>query len=195
MNAAPERQALAACLLLSILLHGLGALLVQPREQRQPPPVASNPLTVLIPGDGSLQAERKAADADNTEQKNLTPIPVEVPRSVAQAIDPLRFYSGSELDARAEPDKEIELYFPSLPAGSPQSAKLVLQLKIDETGLVVEATVLEATYPGLLDKHAIDAFRKLTFVPAKLNGVAVKSIKRIEVGFDDLRERGHSKSL
>lgn len=198
MMATPERQALAACLLLSAMLHVLGAMLVQPHAVPPERPRTNSQFTVLMPATRSERSENPAvaqpADLDSTSNRPLAPIPVEVPESVTQAIDPLRFYPGNELDLRAEPATAVEVYFPKLPAGSPSAAKLILELKIDEAGLVVGAKVIEASHPGLFDAHAIETFRKVVFVPAKLNGVPVKSVKLIELGFEDLAPRGNSKA-
>lgn len=198
MMATHERQALAACLLLSAMLHALGAMLVQPRPLQIEAPRVNSQLTVLMPASARGRTESAPVptppESSELSDSRSAPIPVEVPKSITQAIDPLRFYPGSELDLRAEPVSEIEVYFPKLPPGSPAAAKVVLELRIDEAGLVVDAKVIEATHPGLFDAHAIDSFRKVNFLPAKLNGVPVKSVKRIEVGFEDLRPRGNSKA-
>lgn len=186
-----------ACLVLSVFLHGLGALLVIPVPVS--PGIAISPprLTVVLESPKPSQREQKAKPEVMPAKDPLFPLPapiaVEVPQSVASAVDPLKFYPGSELDQGAEPAADVELRFPRLPPGSPRKSKVVIELRINEEGRVVDAAVIESSHPGLWDEQALLPFRNLAFVPARLNGLAVKSVKRIEVGYEEYRDRGDSK--
>ncbi len=186
-----------ACLVLSALLHMLGGLLVMPVPvvpRSQPSP---SPLTVTLDAPKPAQRQPHKPSPATPEKASVLPLPapiaVEVPPSVAREVDLLKYYPGSELDQGAEPAADVELRFPRLPAGSPRKSRVVIELRINEEGRVVDATVIESTHPGLWDEQALLPFRNLAFVPARLNGLAVKSVKRIEVGYEEYRDRGDSK--
>lgn len=94
---------------------------------------------------------------------------------------PDRFFSAAEVDIRAEPLGNL------IPPGIDQSeagmtpGRLRLRLLIDEFGVVAGVEVVESFPPGFLEKAMVRHVRNMLFNPARLNGIAVKSEKIIEI--------------
>jgi protein TonB len=102
---------------------------------------------------------------------------------IALVEDP-EFYPARLLDVLPRPLAEVALRYPDSAATQDVSGRVVLLLLIDELGVVVEATVIEAEPPGYFEEAAIESFRDVLFQPAQRNGRAVKSRLPVEVTFD-----------
>jgi len=70
------------------------------------------------------------------------------------------------------------------------SGTLVLELKIDEQGQVVEVAVVQNDLPGIFANTAADAFRNARFLPGEREGKRVNTLMKIEVKYDDKRLSG-----
>ncbi len=88
------------------------------------------------------------------------------------------------MDERAEPTNIADVEYPERALADGLPGKVTLRLKIDHNGELREAKVTEAEPPGVFEDAALKAVRALKFKPAVRNGLAVGSIKVIEVPFE-----------
>lgn len=114
----------------------------------------------------------QAPDPRETDKPAGLPMPVE------------RYYRGAEVDVRAEPINAPDIEYPGEALSAGVTGVVRLELKIDHQGALREATVTSAQPAGVFDDAALKAARALKFKPAMRNGVAVGSIKVIEVPFE-----------
>lgn len=70
------------------------------------------------------------------------------------------------------------------------SGALVLQLRINAQGQVVDVEVEQNELPEIFAETAIKAFRQSRFTPGERNGQRVNTLMRIEVRYDDKRLSG-----
>jgi hypothetical protein len=70
------------------------------------------------------------------------------------------------------------------------SGALILRLKINERGQVVDVEVEQNELPEIFAETAIKAFRQSRFTPGERNGQRVNTLMRIEVRYDDKRLSG-----
>lgn len=121
------------------------------------------------------------------------PIPAPVPATEAQAAGRTAkaaglpsaeiYFRGSEVDERALPLNEVNLAYPESALAAGLSGVVTLRLKIDHQGVLRDASVVDARPPGVFENAALEAVLGLRFRPAMRNGVAVGSVKTIEVPF------------
>lgn len=101
------------------------------------------------------------------------------------------FFSGSEVDERAQPLNQVDLAYPPQALADGIEGAVTLRLRIDYHGVLREATVVGARPAGVFEEAALEAVQRLRFRPALRNGVAVSSVKTIEVPFyPDCRRTG-----
>jgi len=99
----------------------------------------------------------------------------------------LQFYPASELDRVAEPQVPPAVNFPLSMGHNPKPGMVIVLLKIDESGVVLDADIEYSDPPGLYDKAALGPFIYARYTPAQKAGKPVRSEKRIEVVFGDYR--------
>ena len=116
------------------------------------------------------------------EPSRPVPAPVEAASTALPSIDEV-FYAGRDVDERAMPLKEVELRYPEAALKSGISGAVKMRLRIDSRGELRDATVLESVPPGVFDEEAMRAVQSLKFRPAIRRGVAVGSVKLIEIPF------------
>jgi len=92
-----------------------------------------------------------------------------------------RYFRTDELDARPQIRVRVEPQFPAL-ALAP-NGRVVLRLYIDEKGDLDDVVVESAEGDGAFAEAARRAFAAARFTPGVKDGVAVRSLVRIEVGF------------
>ncbi|HZP48073.1 MAG TPA: TonB family protein [Vicinamibacterales bacterium] len=99
------------------------------------------------------------------------PPPAPIPRPV---------HTGGDV---APPRKiaHVDPVYPALARASHVSGVVILDATIDTHGRVVDVRVLRSI--PLLDQAAMDAVRRWTFTPTRLNGVAVPVIMTVTVNF------------
>ncbi|MBI1943595.1 MAG: TonB family protein [Betaproteobacteria bacterium] len=156
---------------------------------------AGRPLTARIaaaPADSAPQIP----EPESQQQRQPEPLPQTPPeaaaepsRAEAQASAaglpaPEIFYRGSEVDERAVATNTPDIEYPERAFAAGTSGTVRLRLVIDHRGVLREASVLAAAPAGVFEEAALKAARSLRFRPAIRNGVAVGSIKLIEVPFD-----------
>lgn len=95
-----------------------------------------------------------------------------------------RYFTGLEVDVRAEPLNDPPLIYPQRAYQSRIRGKVILRILINERGGVDEVMVLESEPRGVFEEAALDAARALQFSPALRFGHRVKSQKTLEVAFD-----------
>lgn len=91
-----------------------------------------------------------------------------------------RYYEPGEVTERATPARKIDLESPVL-LGIPGKGKLILLLWINENGSVDRVDIESSDLADTMRSAIIEQFRRAEFMPARLNGRAVKSRKKIEV--------------
>jgi protein TonB len=118
-------------------------------------------------------------------ESRVEPPPVEGPPGieVPQVEDP-EFYPARMLDLFPKPVAEVELRYPPLADKEDLNGTVTLLLLIDELGMVVKASVVEADPPGYFEDAAIAAFRSVLFTPGQRDGKVVKSRLVVQVSFD-----------
>lgn len=155
---------------------------VQPEN---PPPEQARP--------ESTPPDPRSTEVPVSDPNGMTGAASEMPGAPTEATGPAlqiplvedpEFYPARLLDVLPRPLAEVALRYPDAAAAQDISGRVVLLLLIDELGVVVEATVIEAEPPGYFEDAAIESFRDVLFQPAQRNGRAVKSRLPVEVTFD-----------
>ena len=126
--------------------------------------------------------------ASITERAVPQALPAGAPHGAAKdpvsgILPPARYYTALELDRRPQPLQSIEPVYPALalaPIG-----RVTLALYIGEDGEVERLEVEAADQTGDFAGSARKAFGSARFLPGMRNGVAVKSLMRIEVRFGE----------
>jgi protein TonB len=113
------------------------------------------------------------------------PPPVEGPPGIpVPQIEDTEFYPARQLDQYPKPVAEVGLKYPRRAGTEVMSGTVTLLLLIDDLGIVVEATVVEADPPGYFEDAAIEAFKAVLFTPGQRDGRVVKSRLVVQVAFD-----------
>jgi hypothetical protein len=108
------------------------------------------------------------------------------PAPIAQAgfISTPKYYAVEELDQRPLVQVSVEPKFPQAAPG--EVRHLVLQLYVNEFGRVDDVRIEASGFlDGPFEASAREAFAAARFVPGVRNGIAVKSLLRIEVRFGE----------
>ena len=178
----------------AVSIHGIEARLIAAAPEARPRQPAARARPVPPPAEaarpGLLQSsvetarpESVQAMADSASLVTARPPAEDSLRpklDAAVLVDPT-WYEARDLDLypRALAPVEPE-YRPS--AGSEGvSGELTLVLRIDETGIVQDAQVVDAQPPGYFEDAALVAFRSARFSPAQREGRAVRSRIAIRV--------------
>lgn len=133
--------------------------------QESAPPVSDEP----------LPAETVAAQ--------FAAAPAASPLAIASAAD-LTFYSAREVDVHPRALDEIAPDYPDKADKQKLSGKVIVQLKLEADGRVVDVDVIEATPPDVFEQTTVEAFRAARFSPAFKGGRPVRSLMMIEMTFD-----------
>jgi protein TonB len=94
------------------------------------------------------------------------------------------YYRASELDERAIPLNQVDVVYPESALAAGTKGVVTLRLLIDHEGRLRDASVTGSRPAGVFENAALEAVLSLRFRPAMRNGVAVGSVKLIEVPFD-----------
>lgn len=149
-------------------------------------PVA--PLAEASPSDGA-EPEEAVSDATEPPRDPLAAAPATPPEAptppvaVASGVD-LTFYSARELDVQPRAVNDIAPTYPEEADRQRISGKVVLELKLEADGRVLDASVVRASPPGIFDAASVAAFEQARFVPAIKNGQPVRAKMLIEVTYD-----------
>lgn len=96
---------------------------------------------------------------------------------------PDRWLAADELSVRAEPLSDVQINYPEKLVGSRVSGRVRLLLHIDERGVVRKAQIEESIPEGAFDDAVLAGWADVPFSPAMKDGVAVKSLKLLEISF------------
>lgn len=193
---AEDRFALA--LFASLVLH-LALIPVVQVKVVSPSGITQSAMEVRI--ERAPQAEVKPlllteSVAESTAEKPEEPKPSEekpAPEESAPAILPTleiplledpTWYPAKQVDVHPSALNLIKPAYPEKGVELGVDGKVVLLLLIDETGVVKEASVVEADPEGVFEESALAAFREARFAPAQKNGRAVKSRVLIRVSYE-----------
>ncbi|HUW50563.1 MAG TPA: TonB family protein [Sulfuricella sp.] len=94
------------------------------------------------------------------------------------------WYPAKQLDVHPVALNPIKPVYPEKGVELGVDGKVVLLLLIDESGMVKDASVVEADPEGIFEESALAAFRNARFAPAQKNGRAVKSRVLIRVSYE-----------
>lgn len=133
--------------------------------------------SVGVASDSPPLAERTgdaAAAGDATVGMDLLPF--------AGAI----FFTSDQLTRRPWPMRSPVLDPPQLREVI-ASGRLVVRLRINSSGRVIEATVLESDLPPVFSETVTDAFRETRFMPGQKDGLQVATQMLVEVLYQDKR--------
>lgn len=137
-------------------------------------PPAENGIVVgdmKTPGAGDSTAPESR---DRTEGAGLLPIPGPVYLTTDQLTKHPQAVAVAELDTAATRSIIV-------------SGALILQLKINDRGQVVDVAVEQNELPEIFAETAVNAFKHSRFSPGERNGLPVNTLMRIEVRYDDKR--------
>ncbi|MBT9567846.1 MAG: energy transducer TonB [Thiobacillus sp.] len=135
------------------------------------------------PVPGAPPAVAAEPPAEETAPEPAAEPPSDSPVTLTSAVD-LTYYSAREVDVHPRALAAIEPAYPEAAEREKLSGKVVLQLKLEADGRVVDVAVVEATPPEVFDQAAVEAFMHARFAPALKNGRPVRALMMIEVTFD-----------
>lgn len=120
----------------------------------------------------------RAPDRDRgaTNAEDASPVALTVPR------DPT-WYSAKQLDELPRPLGAIRPKLLQIRGEGTEQGRVVLQLLIDENGVVTDASVLEAEPQGDFAARALAAGREARFRPGSRSGRIVKSRVLMELSY------------
>ena len=98
-----------------------------------------------------------------------------------------KYYTIKELDQAPNIIEKIDENPPEL-LSNPQGGSLTLQLKIDETGNIIQVKVLESNLPNEFAESATRSFMEKKFSPGLKDSVPVNSILVIVVNYSPITE-------
>lgn len=182
---------------------GAGGPVIEARLVSAPAPVEATPPPTLLDAVPAQVGSSERADSLPVEPPTPAPIPpaaVEppaaqtAPEAVAEpppaspvtltsAVD-LTYYSAREVDVHPQALAAIEPAYPEAAERQKLSGKVVVQLKLEADGRVMDAEVVRATPPDVFDGSAVEAFQQARFAPAFKDGHPVRALMMIEVTFN-----------
>ncbi|NDP49079.1 MAG: TonB family protein [Sulfuriferula multivorans] len=150
---------------------------------------------VLVPSD---QAE--ALPIETPQAVPQATVPTEAPPAKAVAVEPdaepaapalaitsavdLTFYSARDVDVHPQALADIAPSYPQEADSLKLSGKVIVQLKLEADGSVMDVEVVKATPPDVFEKMTVEAFREARFSPALKDGHPVRSLMLIEMTFN-----------
>ena len=103
--------------------------------------------------------------------------------TVANIPDPVH-YPAKELDIYPQASRRIAPVYPEMARDSKVAGFVTLLVLIDETGGVVDTSVMDATPQGVFERAAQQALANAAFYPAQKDGRTVRSRVIIKIEFD-----------
>lgn len=104
------------------------------------------------------------------------------------------FYPSEQLTVRPKVIAEVELETPETKHLA-ASGDIVLQVLIDDRGEVVGVEVEASSLPEIFSRTVSNAFRHFKFTPGEIGGLAVRSVMRVAISFNDIALPKESQSL
>jgi periplasmic protein TonB len=160
----------------------VGVVIDSPRALRRVDrPILREP--VESPPDPEQGNIPKTAPADIDLPQPPPPKAPLLPTLDMPLVDDPTYYTAKELDVFPQAAGAPPAFNLDTPALAAAEGYVVLNLRIEDSGLVSEVSVVESDPPGILDETAVAAFRNVRFIPAQRNGRMVKSEMRYKVEF------------
>lgn len=153
--------------------------LVPTRGEKTPilyPPAESEIVVGDVTSPGAVDSTAPES-RDRTEGAGLLPIPGPVYLTMDQLTKRPQAVAVAELDTAATRSVIV-------------SGALILQLRINDRGQVVDVAVEQNELPEIFAETAVNAFKHSRFTPGERNGLRVNTLMRIEVRYDDKRLSG-----
>lgn len=150
------------------------------QEEKQEPVTAAS-LVSIANSDGSAGSTQKSQPTASTEVTRGTQQDTGLP-SLPIGID-TQWYLARQVDRQPKAIGLIEPVYPEEAKRRDIEGTLKLMLKIDGSGRVLSAEVVEATPPDVFDEAALAAFRDARFNPAMKDGRPVRYQAFIRVDF------------
>ena len=141
---------------------------------------------VVISGAPAQLAERESWSGEMAIDAFRTDVDMES-TFVQPSLDPI-FFPADQLTVRPR-IVEIGEFDNEQTLAVVASGKLILKLWINEQGRVVEAMIEESDLPGVLGEAARKVFFEAQFVPGERGGLPVGATIRLEVSYDDDRDK------
>lgn len=135
----------------------------------------------LLPRAEAVAAPRAPATAPLAGQPRGAQAHAAAPAHSGIATPP-RYIPAEELDERPLIRTPVQPVFPEF---APPTGRVVVQLHINESGVVDDVKALRSEPAGVFDAAAIDAFRAARYTPGRKDGVAVKSALAVELLFGE----------
>jgi TonB family protein len=135
------------------------------------------------------RSETSSPPTAASPQSWSTPVSIEPPRpaptpvSPAAAIDPSRVYTGREVSEKARLLSKPEPSYTETARQNRVWGTVVLKVVFSASGSVENISVVSGLPDGLTES-AIDAARKIRFIPAKKDGVPVSMWMQLEYNFN-----------
>jgi TonB family protein len=186
---------LLAALICSCVLHAIVAillyLLLEDQNGRVGKGGRARPsalFATLLAVDKTERLSIDQSSAGLPEQESSVPTEVRgaEPASSNDADDPETrsipggaYYPTDQLTVRPKALAAVELDMPETAIHEP-SGKMILSLRINEDGEVVDASVETNDLSERVSNATVEAFRKLRFKPGEINGKAVAVVMKIE---------------
>lgn len=98
------------------------------------------------------------------------------------------YFKAADLDVRAEALNEARIIYPNEAVRARMTGQMKVEIYINREGRIDAVEIIEANPPGVFDQAVLDAIRQIAFSPAQRGGLAVNSLKVIEVPLDPTRE-------
>jgi periplasmic protein TonB len=192
-----------AALFASALTHALLSSTVKPGSARgdlsgvAPVPAASQISARLVLPEVELASDPLVPPRDNVHVERPVQKPQKTPRAASPAVstedntasagpaevpDPT-YYAARQLDIYPALVSALDIRVPGSATPADANGYVLLLVLIDATGVVENASIVEARPPGQFDEGARDALKSARFRPAMRQGRAVKSRVLIHVNY------------
>lgn len=124
--------------------------------------------------------------AVTTEDLNPSRLPARKTENLLPSVPVMldtTWYSARQLDVQPKAEYSIEPDYPEDARRDGTRGNVTLLIRVDELGEVKQVTVESGNPPGVFDESAKLAFEQARFIPARLNGQAVRAEIRIRVTY------------
>lgn len=88
--------------------------------------------------------------------------------------DPV-FYAAKDVNTPPRMRSPISIGYPDLARRQKIEGTVETSIKLDETGQIIDARIIESSHPDIFDAHVLSTLKKSRFSPACKNGFAVRS--------------------
>lgn len=126
------------------------------------------------------ETSRVARESPDSTPRQSDPAGPALP---APGIEP-NYYPARQLDVVPKALDPVDPVIPEQAIRNRVNGSVLLALRIDEAGIVREASVIEAEPAGYFEESALSAFRKTRFSPGMKNGRPVRSRMLVRVNYD-----------